>query len=312
MFALYTKVLKQAFGLVWNHKVFWPASLFLVWPNLAKSLVILILGAAAFDVALVAPEQAGEMSQTDGASLWPALWFAVAATCLVWIYFKSKNVVMLTVKDLQENAATSWAETDKQSSYGIFNLIKTSYSCVVITFALLALYLGPVFYLQRMQYVTRAWILAVLGVMVFVPLVYFVYASMKLVPLFAVLYKMSIKNSLYISLDFAYRRWWLVAGFMAVLLGIEILALAGVVTVLILANGPFVFLGQIFYDVGGLSALGTLSGLAGIVISVLFFAVQAAVAGFSHIAWTLLFLQVVRPVKFVEDEPEVAEPETAS
>jgi hypothetical protein len=150
-------------------------------------------------------------------------------------------------------------------------------------------------------------------VLAFAPLMYFIYAVMRLLPLFVTVYKLSTKNSLVVSLDFAYRRWRLLLGFMAFMFVLELLVLVVLVSMVLVLNQPFVILSQIFYDVGGLSGLLTLNGLAGIALFMLFFVLQAIVAVVNHIAWVLLFLQVVKPITFATDEePEVVEPEAAT
>jgi hypothetical protein len=313
MIALYIKILRQALGLARIYKIFWSASLFLLWPTFFKSLAVLVMGSAAFGVLLLAPETVGSGSSDAGEGVLSGILFGLAAAFLVWAYFKARGIVILSVKQIQESNATDWPQLNKQSSNHLFNLVTASYSCLVILAALTAVYLAPVLYLNKTQHSVRALILLIFGVLAFVPLMYFIYAVMRLLPLFVTVYKLSTKNSLVVSLDFAYRRWRLLLGFMAFMFVLELLVLVVLVSMVLVLNQPFVILSQIFYDVGGLSGLLTLNGLAGIALFMLFFVLQAIVAVANHIAWVLLFLQVVKPITFATDEePEVVEPEAAT
>jgi hypothetical protein len=77
-----------------------------------------------------------------------------------------------------------------------------------------------------------------------------------------------------------------------------------------LVSIPFVFLARIPYDVGGynlavpLTAIGTVLGLG------TFFWLMVLISTFQHVSWILLFMELVKPNKTLDEEiavlPEVA------
>lgn len=309
MRGIYPKILRQAFHLAKSHKLFWKAGLFLVWPNLLRGLLAIGLVATWFQWGQNALVQESEVQPI---SPWLSLGALLVIGLLLIYYFRSKAVVVLAVKQLQDKPQLDQKKIHSQAEPHVGSYIKFGLATVSTLGILTAFLLSPVLYLSAHDYAIRAGILGALAIFAYVPIIGLFYCVMVFGPMFMAAHYLSSWDSARASADVFRANWLFLAGLWLILLAVELAGLAISVGLMFLASAPFVLLTQIFYDGGGSGDETTLQALAGIVVFMVFFMSQAAIAAYQRVAWAVAFFEIVRPVKMDEaDEPETV-PEVIS
>lgn len=301
MQGFHPKILKQAYSLTRDHKIFWLAGLFLVWPNFARAVAWIYL----FTVILNVDGYSQTSEVYEGSTLVGFISIVVISLMIAY-YYRSRAVVNVAVKQLRDHPQVEKSKVYQEADPLTWELIKFGFTSSVGMILLVAFLASPVMYLTANNFSTRALILGLFAFGVFLPIFTVIYYSMVFVPMFVVVHRTSAGDAFRISFDLVKRNWvWLV--FTSVLLlGIELLAILVGVIVMYLVSYAFVIFGQIFYDVGGYSMSGGVQVLVAIIAFGVFFITQAFVAVFQRIVWAILFFEIVKPVKteeIVEVEP---------
>jgi hypothetical protein len=226
------------------------------------------------------------------------------------LYFRAKAYVALMVKVVKTNKpheeSKAWSEAGKHANA----LIHLSVGLLAGLAIFLSLVSVPVNHLYVTGFVMRAWSLGIIGALLFSPLLAMFYLGMSLTPLFTVVYKLTLWDSLRVSLDVSRRLWRRLSWFVIKLWIWQILGLCVSITLMLTVMLPFVLFINIFYDKGGSEAGSILQGLAGTAGFMVFFMSQAMVAVFSRVAWAVLFFEIIKPVKAEQVVEEEVVPET--
>lgn len=228
----------------------------------------------------------------------------VAAICL-WlvIYFRAKAGIILSVKLITEKQPVSFFLTFKLARNFLVRLLSVSLFLQVLLASLSFVILTPIFYLFSTGATGRGLILAGIGALVFIPSAFLVSFANIVTPLFLVIFEMPVFHGLKAAVSVITSAGRKLLWFALILAVIGVLA-----TILaIMASSPFVILAILSYHRGGQIA-GSL--LCGIVALAVFLSFQAVISAFQQTAWTLFFMELVRPEK-IEDET-VPIPDTAT
>lgn len=310
MKGFYPTILKQAFGLTKDNKIFWVASLFLVWPNLFRALFWIFLLGHFLNVDMI--NQAQPQSVEDG-SVWAGLFSIAAISLFTAYYYRSRAVVNIAVKQLRLKPVVENPKAYEEADPYIWELVKFGFVTSICLVMLVAFLSSPVMYLTAHNFSNRAFILGLFGLGVFIPVFTVLYYSMVFVPMFVAIHHMTVWDGFRASFDLIKRSWVIMVLTSILLLVIEVLYVLAVVVAMYLISLVFVFSAQIFYNVGSSGTVNIFQVLAVLMSFMVFFLSQAAMAVFQRVVWALVFFEIVRPVKKAEEEAEaVPVPEVIS
>jgi hypothetical protein len=307
----FTKILKQAFYLTKGFRFFWLLGLFLVWPVFFRSVSWLLETVSRMGVMQL--DQFGAIVPTPGASTtWTGIVSLIFIILAVIYYFRSKGALIVGASQLRTRKDVNKRVAYEDSEPYTTQLMKVGFGLLAAILILTAVLASPVLYLTSNNYSARAASLGLLALVIYLPLLAFLYYSSVFAPMFMVLHRMSAANALRASYDLVVRKWpWLVI-FSVLLLGIEIFAVIVGIALAALAMLPFVLLLNVLYDMGGSATATILQTLAGIAGFVVFFISQGMVAAFQRIAWVIAFFEISRPVKAEEAAAAESVPEVIS
>lgn len=304
------KTFKQAFQLVKGKKSFWLAGLFLVWPNLFISSALIYFAVYKIDWG----SRSGSIiyyqsSQVQGNTWIGAVSIIIIATLII-LYFRFKAYVPLLTKQVltKKNVELSkiWQESIKHT-WTLVSITMGFLSGLIIFFTLVNV---PIVHLIEIGHTERAWILGIIALVLFAPILAVVYLAMVLSPLFNVIYGLNAWDSVRVSLDVIRKLWRGLTAFAGLMTLIQFFGLIISSILVVIVTYPFVFLGGPVYDMGGQVSLTPMQGLAGILGFMVFFMSQAAFSAFSRVAWSVLFFDIIKPVKLEKDPEAEAVPES--
>lgn len=233
-----------------------------------------------------------------------ALVLLLALGCL-WlvVYFRAKAGMIIAVKLITEKQPASFLLTFKLARNFLTRLLGVSLFLQVLLGSLSLIIMTPVFYLFSTGATGRGLILAALGALIFIPTAFLVSFANVITPLFLVIFDMPIFQGMRAAVSVITATWRKLLWFTVLLAVIGVLAsiLAAI------ASSPFVILAILSYHRGG-QIFGSL--LCGVGALAVFLSFQAVISAFQQTAWTLFFMELVRPEK-IEDEA-VPIPDTAT
>jgi hypothetical protein len=311
----YYRIIRQAFGFVRTHKFLWGLGLFLIWSNLSFY--------SGFSSRPRTEDQqmppfadptsaAVWVNASDARQLWFLLGLFLIIAIILWLYVRSKAGLIVAIKALVDKKPTGYIRAFKSGklfSGRIFGLWLLSSFSALLLLLILSI---PIAYLIFLNFVDRAFLLALIALMLFIPLALIIGFVYTYSVLFVVLHDMTIKQAARSALDLVARFWAITltsagGAILATVIG-SFLALFAIV----LASLPFVILAAISYYIGGPNLLIP-AAIAGLTLGLIsFVVVQSATVSFIHVCWTLVFMELVKPKKIQEAaEPEIV-PEVIS
>lgn len=296
----YTKIISQAWAITTTRKFLW-------WFGLG------LASAVAVDVYTIvtSPDMAAAI---PGASRFSPdvlfgfrhapLVFVTLLLIWVFIYFRSKAALIISVRETLENTPVSLEKNFTVAQEFMPRLIGFSLSTQLAIALITAVVFSPIAYLVSQQAMVSSIVLAVGGGLLFIAFYFVITMVGILSAMFAVSLKMEFAAALKASIDLVGSLWrqMLFMGLLA--FGIWVLGLLAASV----AATPFVIFAAISYHTGGSAWL---SGLSWAVAAVAFLGVSAIAATMYHSTWVVYFSEVVKAPK-AEDEIPVPEAEVAS
>jgi hypothetical protein len=275
--------------------------LFLVWPLFFRTFLLAygFLGKAGWvsqnpDLGKAMADPAG------GGQTWTAIVSFILVILIVIMYFRSKGALIAAVSQLRHKTALDKKMAYDESEPYTIQMVKLGVGFAAAALVITSLLASPVAYLSSNDYPSRASALGILSALIYVPLMAFVYYTAVFAPMFMVLHRMTVGQSLRASLDLVLKRWPALVAFTLGMACIEVVAVVAILALVAVGMSPFVLLLNVFYDTGGPVALGILQGLAGIVGFMVFFMSLGLLAAFQRIAWTIVYFEISKPVKSLE------------
>jgi hypothetical protein len=304
------KILRQAFQLTKGNKYFWWLGLFLVWVNLAKSLgLIFAVSVAGQGGGYFWPQQA---KVEDGGKLWIGALLIFLVLAFTVMYFRSKAFLIWSVKELKDKNNLDLTLVKELAEPHTLNLMKIGLAFGITALMALLAFLSPLNYLMSHDYQARAAASGGMALVILVPILVILYFFSIFQPLLMALRGMSMGNSFRATVDLVRRTLPVLVRFSLVMLAWETIAIVLSGALALVTIIPFVLLIPIFYDMVGQTGTAVLQGLAGIGGFMVFFISQAWFTAFQKVAWTMLFLEIVRPVKPAQEAEVEAVPEIAT
>lgn len=310
MEGIFFQIIKQAFQLTKKNKVFWVVGLFLFWPMLIQSVLLL---------SYILPS---DYQTSSGKEIFKPMEFnfipgpitgfisLAILLFLVWSYFRARSVLISAVDKIQKKEQIKTKKIFAAAFKPSFTVMRVSLS-LLMTILFLTLFLTyPVMNLMENNFSGRAYSLGLFAILIYIPIFIFLFFSIVLSPIFIILYQFSVHDSLRASFDVIRKFWPILLAFTLSLVALGFVALFFAVFLLILSALPFVLLIYIFYDMFAPSVLLSLQILAGIAGMMGYITVHVFYSSFQNIAWVLMFKEMVKPIK-TEEEEKVAVPEGA-
>lgn len=302
MEGILTKIFRQAFLLVKGNKILWPAGLFLVWPNLFISISLLYWIITSIDMG---GSSGGVLLESSPNPINPSILLGIISviilTGLFFMYFRSKSFVVLLIRQLKNKKSADLKKVWGESRFFVKGLANLSFVWVGSLIVISYLVIWPISNLMAQGMEGRAWALAGVALALFLPVIFVLYVSFMMATMFSVAYKLTTWDSIRVSIDLVRKFWRGMVGFIFGLMLFEVFGFVLSSLLLVAVVQPFVLLNQIFYDMGGQQGVLILQGLAGTLGFMVFFISQALVSVFSRVAWAVLFLEIIKPIK---SEPE--------
>lgn len=302
MEGILTKIFRQAFLLVKGNKILWPAGLFLVWPNLFISISLLYWIITSIDMG---GSSGGVLLESSPNPINPSILLGIISviilTGLFFMYFRSKSFVVLLIRQLKNKKSADLKKVWGESRFFVKGLANLSFVWVGSLIIISYLVIWPISNLMAQGMEGRAWALAGVALALFLPVIFVLYVSFMMATMFSVAYKLTTWDSIRVSIDLVRKFWRGMVGFIFGLMLFEVFGFVLSSLLLVAVVQPFVLLNQIFYDMGGQQGVLILQGLAGTLGFMVFFISQALVSVFSRVAWAVLFLEIIKPIK---SEPE--------
>jgi hypothetical protein len=296
----YLKVFKQALILAKTKKFLWGLALFLIWGNLALYLIIFSRGQNQNQVPVKQMNLTDYFSQSQQIGL--ALGVIALIAIAIWLYLLARAGMTLAVKNILDHKPHSFKGSLQGTNKFVGRLFKIWFTNgLIFLFALLAL-AAPVGYLISLGSSVRATILAILAVIIFLPVLLTTVMMNVFSGFYAVLMNLSVSKSFRASYDLISRYWWPLVLFSVIVFVFAILLIVAGFLMQAIVLLPFVILSGLPYDMGG-NLLASPYILSGLVVSFgLFLWYLSVVSAFQHISWILVFLELVKPVKFQEED----------
>lgn len=305
-------ILKQAYHLVRTNRFLWVFGLFLFWGN---SLNFLNFTAD--------PNNSDyQNSSSAAAEKWlvahpelSLIIFVVLLACiagLIYLYFRSRAGLILSVKNILEKKEVSFRKGFKEGRFFCGRLFKLSVLINLVILVVAGVLMIPVLYLLSIGYPTRAAILGLFGALIFVPIYAVSLFVSTMAPMFTVLYNMNVRASIAATLDMVRERWVILLMFSLTLFGVTILVVIASILGVLAITIPFVLLTRFIYHTEALLLAYATMSVGMIAAAAIFLIVQSAMAAFQQSAWVLMFEELVKPRNSsVEAEAEVV-PEVVS
>lgn len=291
----FSQIFKQAFFILRNKKFVWGLGLFLFW-NLSLNVLSYTIN-------------------TQSVPNWRidfGFWSAAAVIVLVLIFallfFRARAGLIFGIKNILEKKYTKFSICFREG--GKFQLrlftiwLATSFFILILGLLLAA----PVAYLYSVNLLSRATMLGIFALAIFVPVLVIANFVSNLAALFVVFFDLSVRKSINASLDMI-RKFWVLLLLFTVFL--SMLTFVFEYIMLLIGSRGLVFLSQIFYNTAGIR-VQSMDVITGIGALVAFLILAGAVASYQQICWTLLFEKFVRAPKTEEEEETAPAPEVIS
>jgi hypothetical protein len=219
------------------------------------------------------------------------------------IYFRAKAGMLLSIKMITERQPASFLLTFGIARNFMSRLVGIWVVLQGVMIVLGAVITTPIFYLFYIGQAGKGGILALLGLLVFLPIAFVISFINTLGPLFLVLFNMPVLQGIRAAVDAISQAWKKLLLFTLILSIISVLA-----SILALAAAaPFVILTVLSYHSGGYSWVVIPSTLVAVAI---FLGCQAVISTFHQTSWTLFFLELIGPEKI--EEETVSVPDSAT
>jgi hypothetical protein len=306
----YTRILRQALGLVRIHRFLWALSLFLVWSNLSYFLVFTPSNGSRGGQAVSGGINFSEWTAAAYArQIWVSVIGLVLLGLLVWLYVRSKAALIIAIKALLDKQETGYKKAFRASSMFSGRILGIWLITSLITLGILLVLTVPVANLISMHFTERAMLLSLIGIIIFIPLSIVIGFVYTFASLFVVLNDMTIKEAIQASVDLVSRYWLIVVTAAGGIILATVFGFLLSIFAVFVVSIPVVFLAAITYYMGGpnLAEPATIVALCiGFVALVI---AHTIVVSFQQTAWTLVFLELVKPKKIEESEQPAVVPE---
>lgn len=308
----YKKIFKRARLIVRKHKFLWVLGLFLVLGQVFN--VLNFVPTSNQPSPLDPKRQSAITAWVDSHLFWAGLiviGFLLLLIALVILYFRSKAAIITAAGQIVDQKAVSFKSSFKAGKPFLGRLFLTTVLLTLLIFLLTFVLASPIIYLFSINLASRAVLLGILALIIFIPVSLVIYFLGILAPMFIVLSDLKIRSALKSSLDLVTKFFWTLLVFSLLL---SIVTFAVVLISLLVATIvaiPFVVLAVKLYDLKGIAGLGLVGG--GVLLAlVIFLILQGAVSAFFQTSWVLAFLELVRPVKTEEEKAAGPIPEAVS
>lgn len=270
MILAYRKIFKQAYEITRDNKFLWIFGLFLSVGSV-------------LNFNLYMPSGQNSIEVSDSA----ALMFVLIALFVIVLYFRAKAGLIVAVKATLDKQETNFWRAFRLGGI-FFNRILIISILIELGLILLGLVLsGPIVYMFNQHFTSRAIVLLILALLIFIPVAVLAILVNVLAPMFAVIFDLKIRQAT-------------ASAFELVLKNKTQLSILGLL--LLLAEFLPLFLASI--------VLGLQHGLSmGLLSSGVFLVVASAITVFAQTAWVLAFLELIKPQK-LEEEDTLPVPET--
>lgn len=289
----YAKIFKQAYEITRNNKFLWILGLFLIGYTGVN-----------FGLGQINPNPV--WVQNDMALIVTL----IVSVALVILYFRFKAGLIIGIKAILDKTETSLGKLWTASRLFYGRLIGVSF-LVQITFVVVLLLIAvPVVYMFDHGFVTRAWTLLTLAVLIGLPVGFIFILTTVIAPLFVVIFDLKIQEALNQSVELIVSSWTKFLGFglLLMLVSIGVSVLSAIVAAL--AAVPFVLLTVLSYHREGLMVMNPINWLAIVAAAIVLIALQSGLLVFIQTSWVLFFLQLIKPQKLEEEKvlpvPEIA------
>ncbi|MBI2607239.1 MAG: hypothetical protein HYW51_00180 [Candidatus Doudnabacteria bacterium] len=294
----YSNILKQAYQLVTTHKFLWGLGLFLVLGNI-------------FDIVnYTFDSNSGESIKMTFEIIYAwiqnnfLLASLIGAGALIIIFallllaLRAQAGIIVSVRrilDRKEAGFINGFKNGRMFYLRIFGALALVFLLIIAALAVLGL---PIFYLAVNGLASRASILGILALIIFVPVSIYLKLVSLLIPNFIVLHDLKIGESIKASADLVKTHWLKILVF-SIFVGLVafIGVVIGVFIAFVLGLAVVKFL-PLNYDLIGFV-------VGGIVI----WFVSAVLAAFQQTAWVLFFLELVKAQKLSEESETAPVPE---
>lgn len=272
----YSKILKQAYEITSKHKFLWILGLFLIWSNIG-------------------------FLPVSKAELMPDVSLGLMAVALLFLIlnYRAKIALIVSVKGLLDKQEVGLGKGLKVSKPFYLRALGAALGLSMITTIIFLILASPVFYLYHLQYEARAATLSVLALLIFAPLAVIMIYLNILSANFIALFDLKIMESIKASYNLIAKKWTQLIIF-SILLWFRIL-------IAFFATVFMVFLTML---VASYFASPIIFGIGVFVSALIFFSCSAVILAFHQTSWTVAFLELVKPVKFMDPQivpaPEVA------
>ncbi len=301
------KIIKQALSFTKTKKVLWSLGLFLIWGNVFIYFLITTFSPKDQQQQNNVAQDLTQLVMTKGSTVIMSGAIIIIAAIIFWLmYLVSRASLMVIVdKSIAREPIEFW-KTVKQGRKFIPQLAAIWAVTFGTIFLALFLLSAPIGHLWNAQATTQATTLGITGLLIFAPIYFLLSTVNTFAGLLVVLHKVTVRNSIRVSVDLIGKIWPILVRLAILLLMLSILSMIGIIIIQAIILIPFVILSGLPYDMVGFS-LNSPVILSGIFTGFLvFLGLTAVVSTLQHICWILIFLELVKPKKF-EDQPQ---PET--
>ncbi len=305
----YLRILKQAFGLLRTHRFLWIFGLFLFWENIIVFWALFYSGKSETEYTQNQEVIANWFAKNPALPVAVIVAVFILLVYLIWMYLRSKGAMIVAVRDLIEKKHTEYSLSLKEGSKN-WKKIGVVTSMVLAALIFCALVLGlPVTYLIIIGFTYRAFILLGTALLIFIPILILLVLFNALTILMIVSFGMTAHDGLRAAWDLIGKYWWILISITLIVFIISIIGCFLSVFAAAVVLVPFVFLGRISYDMGGLNPTVLLKIVGSVISFVVFLGSIGLVTAYQQIVWIIVFNELVRPKKVDEAEEQVVMPE---
>ena len=228
-----------------------------------------------------------------------------AVLVLLLFFFRSKAAIIWGTKELMEKKRpdfySAWA-VSRRFYARVFGVWFSTIFLLVLASVILA---APVAYLVSINFSSRAAVLGVLALIIFIPVAFVANLINNLAPIFMVFYDFKINQAVAAAMDLI-RKFWLLMIVFCLWMGL--ITAAATYAILGAWRLGVVFLGKLFYNAVGFH-LTFGNGIVLVIGAAAFLFFAGYVACFQQVCWTILVSEIAGPQKTEEAEtlpvPEV-------
>ncbi len=212
---------------------------------------------------------------------------ALISVALLVISLRANAGIIIAVKAIKDKEETSFGRAWNVSRLFYFRLFLVTVTIFIVLLVLGAILSSPVLYLYQQGHTNQAWVLGSLAAAIFLAVVVPLWLIGSLAPMFIVIYDQKFREVW--DKSFALIKQFLpqLVSFGLVLLLLELI--------------PVVILSILTYYIHGLIVKNIGMGIVALA--------EIFVLTYTQTAWVLVFLELIRPQKFEEEEGTVPIPE---